>query len=243
MVSSTADTLARISERLVDALHPQRIYFFGSRAYGTPREDSDLDIAVIMPPNGETRGALLSKAQEALRGLGGSIDVHVFEADRFDRRSGWRANFEHTIRNKGRLIYGEDGMAFAREWMEKALGDLTTAESVLTLSPPLPGISAFHSQQVVEKLLKAFLVHQNVPFEKIHDLYLLCDACAGVDPDFAAWRLRIGELNEYAVRVRYPDEPDPTLQAAQDALAVANQVRALVTSKLPPDTRGGTERA
>jgi predicted nucleotidyltransferase len=42
-------------ERLVKAIDPLRIVAFGSRAKGTQRPDSDLDIAVILDSNSPLR--------------------------------------------------------------------------------------------------------------------------------------------------------------------------------------------
>lgn len=44
----TEEALAEIVRRMVDALHPEKIILFGSYAYGTPSNDSDVDLLVIM---------------------------------------------------------------------------------------------------------------------------------------------------------------------------------------------------
>jgi predicted nucleotidyltransferase len=38
-----------LCEQIVRAVQPQKIILFGSQAYGTPHEDSDVDLLVIMP--------------------------------------------------------------------------------------------------------------------------------------------------------------------------------------------------
>lgn len=43
-----AETLPQVIERLVQALHPQKIILFGSYAYGDPTPDSDVDWLVVM---------------------------------------------------------------------------------------------------------------------------------------------------------------------------------------------------
>jgi len=51
MVSTEAirDLSARIAERF----HPEKIVLFGSYAYGTASEDSDVDLLVILPFQGK----------------------------------------------------------------------------------------------------------------------------------------------------------------------------------------------
>ena len=41
--------VVELSERIAREFEPERIILFGSHAYGNPREDSDVDLLVIMP--------------------------------------------------------------------------------------------------------------------------------------------------------------------------------------------------
>jgi len=45
----TQDEIRRVTQVLADTFRPQKIILFGSRAYGTPRLDSDADLLVILP--------------------------------------------------------------------------------------------------------------------------------------------------------------------------------------------------
>ena len=44
----TAELLQEIIQRIVSGAAPHKIILFGSYAYGTPSQDSDLDLLVIM---------------------------------------------------------------------------------------------------------------------------------------------------------------------------------------------------
>jgi len=169
--------------------------------------------------------------------VGCDVNVLIYTATRFDRRSGWQANLEHTVRNKGRLLFGVDGMAFTREWLHRARSDGRSAEGLLALNPPAIDTAAFHCQQAVEKSLKAFLVHHNVAFEKLHDCGKLCDLCTKIDPAFRGLRARAASLNEYAVNARYPEEPVPPLEDVTQALVFVREVWSLVLSRLPAELR------
>jgi|GEM_PF-2066213 len=60
------------------------------------------------------------------------------------------------------------------EWLEKASHDLNTAKVVAELLPDYDDTIAFHCQQAIEKLFKAYLIYLNVEFKPVHDLgYLL----------------------------------------------------------------------
>ncbi|MBI5079988.1 MAG: nucleotidyltransferase domain-containing protein [Chloroflexi bacterium] len=40
--------LDEVVRRIAEAIHPEKIYLYGSHAYGTPHEDSDVDLLVLI---------------------------------------------------------------------------------------------------------------------------------------------------------------------------------------------------
>ncbi len=124
-----------------------------------------------------------------------------------------------------------------RLWVEKADHDRKVSELALAHVPPITDVAAFHTQQAVEKLLKAYLVFRREPFEKIHDLEELIDRCLPHEPGFADLRDRVGLLTPYAVRFRYPGPGDPSPEQVRSALAVVTDVWAFVTGRLPEELR------
>lgn len=124
-----------------------------------------------------------------------------------------------------------------RRWLEKARNDVQIAEMALAHLPPITDAGAFHCQQAVEKLLKAFLVSRECEFEKIHDLEVLAEQCAQYDAQFDVLRKRVDPLTLFAVRFRYPGPADPSVEQAQAALAVVREVWDFVVDRLPRDAR------
>lgn len=49
----TKEQIKQLCEQIVREFHPERIILFGSHAYGTPTPDSDVDLLVIMPYEGQ----------------------------------------------------------------------------------------------------------------------------------------------------------------------------------------------
>src|SRR5438128_9571951 len=45
--------IRRYARAIAEEFHPDKIILFGSYAYGTPNEDSDVDILVVMPTRSE----------------------------------------------------------------------------------------------------------------------------------------------------------------------------------------------
>ena len=122
-------------------------------------------------------------------------------------------------------------------WVQKADRDRRMAELALAESPPITDGAAFHVQQAVEKLLKAYLVWRDHEFEKIHDLRALANNCATYDQTFLDLRDRVAPLTPFAVRFRYPSSADPTVDHVRQALAVVDEVREFVLARLPTELR------
>lgn len=124
-----------------------------------------------------------------------------------------------------------------RSWLEKVRSDIRMAEIALAELPPLTDAGAFHCQQAVEKLLKAYLVNVGQEFEKTYDLGALTDLCAQTAPEFIALCDRVAPLTAFAVRFRYPGPADPSVEQAQAALVVVREVWDFVVDRLPHDAR------
>jgi HEPN domain-containing protein len=111
------------------------------------------------------------------------------------------------------------------EWMLKAENDLTNAAHTLKLREDCPTDTVcFHAQQCVEKYLKALLVLLDINFTKTH----VIQALVGLLPPGTAVELSLEEqrrLTAYAVAVRHPESPIPSLVEARKALALARRVR------------------
>ncbi len=94
-----------------------------------------------------------------------------------------------------------------REWLEKAEGDLATAQRECR-ARKLPNYDAvcFHAQQCAEKYLKAFLQEHDTEFGKTHNLSILLDKVIVIAPMLEILRGSLQVLNIYAVDYRYPGE-------------------------------------
>ena len=118
-----------------------------------------------------------------------------------------------------------------REWLKKAERDLKAAS--ILLREGVYDYSLFHSQQAVEKHLKAFLTYHNKQFGKTHNIPLLVNLCKEIDQSF-------GELNKFdlsilfpiGITVRYPTGREITKEESEEAIEIAERVREFVLKKL-----------
>jgi HEPN domain-containing protein len=132
-----------------------------------------------------------------------------------------------------------DAQRVARRWIAKADEDLAAAERLLAIDDSLASIVCFHSQQAVEKLLKALLVVSRVPFARTHDVIQLVQML----PAALASPIPLAELaplNRYAVEACYPIGEEPlTGEEARSAIDVARKLRAFVLGAFAPDSFSG----
>jgi len=93
-------------ERLKKEFQPEEIYLFGSHAWGTPNEDSDVDLMVIVAESSERPIKRMQRAQHCLGDLDMSKDVFVQTRAEFDRYRHLRPSIQHQILQRGRKLYG-----------------------------------------------------------------------------------------------------------------------------------------
>jgi uncharacterized protein len=97
--------LTGIIVRIVEALQPERIYAFGSRARADAEPDSDIDLMVIVPKSDRPRH---QRAQLAYQSVGlhrFPTDILVWTRDEFEQKKANPANLPATILREGRELY------------------------------------------------------------------------------------------------------------------------------------------
>ena len=125
---------------------------------------------------------------------------------------------------------------YVKKWLIKASNDLKVAENEIKMSLEdiVTEAICFHSQQAVEKFLKAYLITRNVEFGKTHNLEFLLELCFNENKGFRG--IDIGNLSFYAVEVRYPNEfYIPTVDEAKECVDIARKVKEFVLRKLEVD--------
>ena len=123
-----------------------------------------------------------------------------------------------------------------REWLNSAGDDLLTIENLLD-NPILTNIVAFHSQQAIEKSMKAVIEEFGIAFIKTHNLQTLLMKIEEVI-SFSVNELIISELDRLYIDARYPGDfglmpyGKPTLEEAeiyfQEALKIKKQAEAFL---------------
>ena len=117
------------------------------------------------------------------------------------------------------------------EWVNKEEQDYETAVVMARKRKnPVPDVVGFHSQQCIEKYLKAALVLKKIDFPKTHDLIELLTILAEKEPLLVALTPELRILNPFSVQFRYPGE-SATVRESLKALSSMKQVRKFIKGR------------
>jgi predicted nucleotidyltransferase len=98
--------LDKAIDRLKAEFQPDEIFLYGSHAWGTPHDNSDVDLLVIVADSEEPPIRRAQRAHRCLRGLRLPKDVLVETRQEINRVKHLRASLENAILNRGRRLYG-----------------------------------------------------------------------------------------------------------------------------------------
>jgi len=94
--------IRRFARRLAEKFEPEKIILFGSFAYGTPHEYSDVDLLVVMPAYNEINQSIRIKLAFDREF---PLDLIVRTPERFRRRLEQGDSFLSEITAKGIVVY------------------------------------------------------------------------------------------------------------------------------------------
>ena len=100
------DEITQIKNAIIEALPVEKLYLFGSYAYGTPTDDSDYDFFVLIPNGGITPIDAKIRARRSLLNISRNKDTDILAdyMDRFEERSKFNT-LERKIMQEGVVLY------------------------------------------------------------------------------------------------------------------------------------------
>ena len=96
--------LDELDRRIVDSVHPLRIILFGSAARGDMRQDSDVDVLVVVP-DGVHRRRTAQYIHTQLFGIPYAVDVLVATPTDLAKHRDNLGLIYRTILREGREVY------------------------------------------------------------------------------------------------------------------------------------------
>jgi predicted nucleotidyltransferase len=94
--------IRRLARQIAERFHPEKIILFGSYAYGTPHEESDVDLMVIMPTYDEIAQTIRIR-RECERPF--ALDLIVKTPARLARELKHENWFLREVVSKGKVLY------------------------------------------------------------------------------------------------------------------------------------------
>lgn len=102
----TEELLHDIVEKIATEIHPEKIFLFGSRAWGSPSEESDVDLFVIVSKSDQPPYRRATGAYRCIRGIGVPVDVIVQTHDEVERSRKVATSLARRVLEQGRILYG-----------------------------------------------------------------------------------------------------------------------------------------
>lgn len=229
---------------IVREFNPLQVILFGSYAYGTPQDYSDVDLLVVMPiATSETRDRAVEIRERIPRRF--SLDLLVRSPEDIAYRVSHNDWFLREVTEKGEVLYESDRFyqkthkkedteinPLTFEWIEKAEGDYTAAKENRQSNNPVSHVICFLAQQCVEKYLKAWLQEMNIPIPRTHNLTQLLDLISSVIPAWRTWEAAgLSKLSDFAVDTRYPTQ-SPSMKDVERSMQTCETVRDAVRAAL-----------
>ena len=264
--TSKADPNAvAVARAVYDAVRPDSVILFGSRARGDYRADSDIDLLVISDDHAslDTRMTAQQAASDAAQRIYGDCfgaDLVWMPRDKYmECRSGINHVAAQAARdgvdmNGEKEDYEQDpessfDWADVRQRVINSNRELITLEALIAANAPQEAVG-FHAQQALENILKGWISAFGAEYRNTHELGTLLgiirnnpeehDTPAGEE---LTW------LTQYAVEYRYEgarlvmDDPVEVYHAIERVVsAIEERIKALIGVEELPRYTPPTQR-
>ena len=100
------EKLAQVISRLAEHIRPDKIILFGSYAWGSPTEDSDIDLFIIVEESAKQAYRRAQDVYRILRGLSVPVEVLVYTRAEVERARKVATSLTAKVLAEGRVLYG-----------------------------------------------------------------------------------------------------------------------------------------
>jgi len=101
------EIINEVKKRLIKVYDPIAIYIFGSYAWGTPTEDSDLDLLIVVEDSEEKRYKRSIPGYRSLVGMRIPNELIVYTNKEFQKRSKDITRLCYKVKTEGEKIYAK----------------------------------------------------------------------------------------------------------------------------------------
>ena len=101
----STDLVSKVTQRMVSVFDPLVIYLFGSRAWGQPTNDSDVDLLVVVKTSDDPPWTRASQGFAQLRGVGVGCDLIVKTEAEVQAEGRFASSLMAKILRDGKKVY------------------------------------------------------------------------------------------------------------------------------------------
>lgn len=107
MTKLSKDQLKFVTDMLLNKFGINKIFLFGSYAYGNPSSESDIDLCLVTKLEGKRKIDLLHELRKEISDpCQNPLDLLIYEESEFKKRSAVKSTLEYKILKEGVLING-----------------------------------------------------------------------------------------------------------------------------------------
>ncbi|MDE2687496.1 MAG: HEPN domain-containing protein [Chloroflexota bacterium] len=208
--------------KLRDEYGAEAVILYGSRAKGSARPDSDVDLLIIKADAPQGFFQTFEEVNSVLSDIKGrlSLDARVYAPEQVERTLAIGDHFVQDIILKGQALHAGEGFAkyielaeksysmnpqdseYPEDWIRNAEEDYRMG--LYLLEGNFPRGAGYSLQQAVEKFFKAYLIRQGWRLQRTHDLVELLDDALQYDSTLEKYRSVCGLVTKYSLAGRYP---------------------------------------
>ena len=206
------EMLSQATEILVRKYGARLIVFHGSRHFGDPYPDSDIDLLVVKDTDDQDPQKRAGEAEALLAGIGAPVpfDVQVWTPDEVRWGLSEGQTYVGVAFFNGKFLYGKgtDSMTAKdyffdiRFWLEEARRHFDQGNMSLEREYEIGAMDELF--QSTERYLKAFLLTKNIRVEMTHSLSGLLDQAVKYQPSWESLRKTLEVAYEWGRACHYP---------------------------------------
>jgi predicted nucleotidyltransferase len=245
---SVSTELQEVVRRVVARFHPDQILLYGSFAYGTPHEESDFDLLVILPdpPAGKDGWAAAHEIE-----VNRMLQLVFMKPALFEEEKDVVGGLAYPAHHWGKWLYslspGSTGLPpseppprtreqviwdFIQGWIKKAGNSLKFMELMQKNGPNDYFYSGYYSQMAAENYIRSFLVWRQVPYRKTRIIRELLGLFPEGDASLAQELSGSDWLSPFGVDFPDPASPPVDPETGRKAVAEAKRVQSLILERL-----------
>ena len=265
-LTDRTDAMAAIeamAARLRDEYGAEAVILYGSRADGSARPDSDVDLMIIKSEASDGSLGRIKEVHSVFSNVDGGLrlDTRTYTPEEVVKTLARGDHFVQDIILQGHALHAGDNFAkyielaeksynmnpqdseYPEDWIRNAEEDYRMG--LYLLEGGFPRGAGYSLQQAVEKFFKAYLIRQGWRLQRTHNLVELFDDALQYDSTLEEYHSVCGLVTKYSFAGRYPasrsETADLPVMSDENVRAALEEITPLIERLRAGSARGDTD--